>query len=212
MGLFDNIHVKKKLPSNSLLKQFLGKDFDLSKLEYQTKDLENAMLHYEIRANGDLYYEEVKYRETTPEEKEIERKQALKEKNKWLRPFSLRVESTRWVKTDITRTINFYAYFKHTDGRYYSIDYVTTVVKGKVKNIKLDKTERETDQEYSDRLAVEAKWAEEMRLHQAKVKSLSYKVLNNIYNKPVRAVLRFANRTSQNLPSLFHKLERKLLY
>ena len=80
MGLFDYLKIQKKLPTDALLKQFLGKDFDLSSLEYQTKDLENAMLTYEIRKNGDLYYEQIEYRESTPEEKAQDKEEADKNK------------------------------------------------------------------------------------------------------------------------------------
>ena len=74
------------------------------------------------------------------------------------------------------------------------------------------KAEREDDKTYSERLIVEQKWAEEMQLHNEKVSKLSYKIINNIYNKPVKMALRLAYKHSQRIPNLLLKLERKILY
>jgi len=209
MGMFDNIKVETKLPTNKLIQKFLGKDFDLAGLEYQTKDLDNALLTYTIKKNGDLFLEIIEYRESTPEEK----KQDIKKYGKNWGAIRLKVKNRTWQKTDHTGDISFYAYEKaKQDGRYYSIDYEAHVVKGKVKNIKLMKAEREDDKTYSERLIVEQKWAEEMQLHNEKVSKLSYKIINNIYNKPVKMVLRLAYKYSQRIPNLLFKLERKILY
>jgi uncharacterized surface protein with fasciclin (FAS1) repeats len=209
MGMFDNIKVETKLPTNKLIQKFLGKDFDLTGFEYQTKDLDNALLTYTIKKNGDLFVERIEYRDSTPEEK----KQDIKTYGKQFGSFRLKVNSRIWEKTNHTGDVEFYAYEKaKQDGRYYTIDYKAHVVKGKVKNIKLIKAERENDQAYAERLKVEHKWSEEMRIHNEKVSKLSYKILNNIYNKPVRMALRLAYKHSQRIPDLLFKLERKILY
>jgi hypothetical protein len=209
MGMFDTIKVETKLPTNKLIEKFLGKDFDLTRLEYQTKDLENALLNYTIKKNGDLFVEHVEYRDSTPEEK----KQDIKTYGKPFGSFRLKVDSRTWGKTNHTGDVEFCAYEKaNQDGRYYTIDYKAHVVKGKVKNIKLIKAERENDQAYAERLMVEHKWAEEIRLHNAKVSQLSYKIINNFYNKPVKLALRLAHKYSQKIPGLLFKLERKILY
>ena len=209
MGLFDTIKVEKKLPVNALIKQFLGKDFDPRKLEFQTKDLNCSMSHYKISEKGDLYYENIEYRDSTPEEIEKERKE---NKGSLFPRIGLKVKSRSWEKAGDTNDIEFYDYFKHNDGRYYSIDYSAHVIKGKVKNIKLIKFERETDQDHASRLENEAKWAEEIRRHNEKTSSLSYKIVNNVYNKPLRFLFRLGCRYSQKIPSFLYKLERKILY
>jgi len=209
MGMFDNIKVETKLPTNKLIQKFLGKDFDLTGFEYQTKDLDNALLTYTIKKNGDLFVERIEYRDSTPEEK----KQDIKTYGKQFGSFRLKVNSRIWEKTNHTGDVEFYAYEKaKQDGRYYTIDYKAHVVKGKVKNIKLIKAERENDQAYAERLMVEHKWSEEMRIHNEKVSKLSYKILNNVYNKPVKMALRLAYKHSQKIPDLLFKLERKILY
>lgn len=208
MGLFDYIKVKKKLPTDALIKKFLGKDFDPRKLEFQTKDLDPAMVHYEIRKNGDLYLEVVEYRESTLEEQ-------AEDKKKWGRfgALTLKVKNRRWKKTDYTGDIYFYSYDRNkSDDRYYVLDYKAHVVKGKVKSIKLEKTERESDEEQAARIEMDKKFAEQMLLHNEKVSKLSYKIINLIYNKPTRFILRKAQRYSQKLPSLLFKLEQKILY
>ena len=209
MGMFDNIKVETKLPTNKLIQKFLGKDFDLTGLEYQTKDLDKALVNYTIKKNGDLFVERVEYRNSTPEEKT----QDIKTYGKTFGSFRLKVDKRTWEKTNHTGDVDFCAYEKaNQDGRYYTIDYKAHVVKGKVKNIKLIKAERENDQAYAERLKMEHKWAEEMRLHNQKTSRLSYKILNNLYNKPVKIGLRFAQKYSQKIPSLLYKLERKILY
>lgn len=208
MGLFDYVKVKKKLPTDALLRKFLGKSFDPRKLEFQTKDLDNAMLTYEIRENGDLYLERIEYRDSTPEEQ-------AEDKKKWARfsAFTLKVASRKWQKTDYTGDIHFYSYNRNkADDRYYALDYKAHVVKGKVKGIKLEKTERESDEEQSARIEMDRKFAEQMRLHNERVSKISYKIINNLYNKPVRFVLRKGQRYSQKLPNLLFKLEQKILY
>ena len=210
MGLFDYVKVKKKLPTDALIKKFLGKDFDPRKLEFQTKDLDCAMANYEIRDNGYLYTENVVYRESTPEELEQGKKESKKYRFGYFP--RLRVESREWVKTDVTKDVEFYSYCKQKDGRYYSTDYLAHVVKGKVKSIKLKKTERENDQEYDDRLKTEAKWAEDIRLHNEKTSRLSYKIVNNVYNKPIRKLIRVGVKYSQKVPTFLYNLEKKILY
>jgi hypothetical protein len=86
------------------------------------------------------------------------------------------------------------------------------VVKGKVKRIKLEKTERESDKEQAARIETDKKLVEHMRLHNEKVSKLSYKIINFLYNKPTRFVLRKAQRYLQNLPAFLFKLEQKILY
>lgn len=210
MGLFDTVKVCKKLPTDALLKKFLGKDFDPRTLEFQTKDLDCAMANYEIRDNGYLYTENVVYRESTPEELEQDKKESKKYRFGYFP--RLRVESREWVKTDVTKDVEFYSYCKQKDGRYYSTDYLAHVVKGKVKSIKLKKTERESDQEYADRLKTEAKWAEDIRLHNELTSRLSYKIVNNIYNKPMRKLIRVGVKYSQKVPIFLYNLEKKILY
>jgi len=208
MGLFDYVKVKKKLPTDALIKKFLGGDFDPRKLEFQTKDLDNAMLTYEIRENGDVYLEHVEYRESTPEEK-LEDKKRFKGWATW----SLKVKNRRWVKTNITNDIHFYSYdLNKQDDRYYALDYKAHVVKGKVKSIKLEKSERESDQEHASRVEMDKKLAEQMRLHQKKTSRISYKIINVVYNKPVKFLLRKFYRVSQSVPNWIFKLEQKILY
>lgn len=208
MGLFDHVKVKKKLPTDALIKKFLGKDFDPRKLEFQTKDLDSAMLTYEIRENGDVYMELVEYRESTPEEKNEHKKKF----GRW-GVWSLQVKNRRWIKTDITHDIHFYSYDRNKqDDRYYALDYKAHVVKGKVKSIKLEKSERESDQEYASRVEMDKKLSEQMRRHQEKTGRISYKIINFVYNKPVRFVLRKAQRYSQHIPNALFKLEQKILY
>jgi hypothetical protein len=200
--------VKKKLPTDALIKKFLGKDFDPRKLKFQTKDLENVMLTYEIRENGDLYLKRIEYRDSTPEEQAEDKKKLAR-----FSAFTLKVASQKWQKTDYTGDIHFYSYDRNkADDRYYALDYKAHVVKGKVKRIKLEKTERESDKEQAARIETDKKLVEHMRLHNEKVSKLSYKIINFLYNKPTRFVLRKAQRYLQNLPAFLFKLEQKILY
>jgi len=208
MGLFDYVKVKKKLPTDALVKKFLGKDYDPRKLEFQTKDLDPGMIHYEIRENGDLYQELIEYRESTPEEREQDKKKYGK-----FGGWALKVKNSRWKKIDHTGDIHFYSYdLNKEDNRYYALDYKAHVVKGKVKSIKLEKSERESDEEQTNRIEMDRKFAEEMRRHNEKVSKLSYKIINVVYNKPMKFLLRKGQVYSQRVPNLLFKLERKILY
>ena len=108
MGMFDTIKVETKLPTNKFIQKFLGKDFDLSSLEYQTKDLQNALLTYTIKKNGDLFVETIEYRESTPEEQ----KQDIKKYGKQWGSSRFKIKSRTWQKTDHTGEISFLAYEK----------------------------------------------------------------------------------------------------
>ena len=208
MGLFDYVKVKKKLPTDALVRKFLGKDYDPRKLEFQTKDLDPGMVTYEIRENGDLYQEFVEYRDSTPEEQEQDKKKYGKF-GRW----TLKVKGRRWEKTNHTGDIQFYSYdLNKADNRYYSLDYKAHVVKGRVKSIKLEKSEREGDEEQASRIETDKRFAEEMRRHNEKVSKLSYKIINTIYNKPVRFLIRKLQVNSQKMSSILFKLEQKILY
>ena len=90
MGLFDNIICKLPLPVES--KE--GDDFDFTPYEwetrtFQTKDLDNCMVDYEIRSDGHLCV--------------------------W-RTNSLSGKEGRWIESDFTGYVNFYDLIRNNEG------------------------------------------------------------------------------------------------
>ena len=144
MGMFDDIRVEKlKLSAPKALMQFLQQHDAEIPDEFQTKDLENIMSHYTIKANGQMvvdeyvatgktepyvpfsmtdnrsFLERLYYNYAFPRSKVPVRKKVLKQVQK---------------KVNFTKTFVMYC-GETVAGRYLSIDYTVTVVKGKVKSI-----------------------------------------------------------------------------
>lgn len=208
MGMFDSIKTEKKLPVNATLNKWLGADFDTCKQEYQTKDLGQTMNTYRIKKSGTLLEEIVQYRQRTDSEKADD----IKKYKRWGN-FGMRVKNRKWVKSNHSGNVEFYAGFKHgEEKRYYTINYIALIVKGRVKNIKLSEFEREGDADYTSRLEMERKWAEEMRRNREKTSSFSYKIINFVWNSPLRIIFHKLYNLSHRIPNSILKLERTLHY
>lgn len=59
MGMFDYVKCQYPLPE---VKELNDWDIDIQKIEYQTKDMNNALNHYFINENGELWYKDQKYK------------------------------------------------------------------------------------------------------------------------------------------------------
>jgi hypothetical protein len=144
MGMFDDIHVEKlKATAPKAVMQFLQQHDAVIPNDFQTKDLDSVMSHYTIKANGQMmvheyvdtgktesyvpislidsrsFLERIYFNRMFPRSKKPVRKKVLKEVLK---------------KVDFTKTFVMYC-GEQIAGRYLSIDYKVTVVKGKVKSI-----------------------------------------------------------------------------
>ena len=168
MGMFDDIHVEKlKVSAPKAVMQFLQQHGAVIPNDFQTKDLDNIMSHYTIQANGQMVVDE--YVATGKTEPYVPF--SMTDNRSFLErlyfdckfprskiPMRKKVLKKVLKKVDFTKTFVMYC-SKQVAGRYLSIDYTVTVVKGKVKSMvylqhdleseKSAKTRRELDDQFT---------------------------------------------------------------
>lgn len=156
MGMFDTVVIDGlKLPNpGKEVAKYLKETNSVLPNDHQTKDLDNSLLTYFIDKNGQLWCNEMKdtgkkvVRAPFPSFEDnrsfLERlyfkfkykKYTSNETRLWpeLKPVK--------TKSKFTGTINFYNYVE-LHGRYVDVDYVATLINGKVSRVKLVKSELE---------------------------------------------------------------------
>lgn len=171
MGMFDDITVEKlKVSAPKAVMQFLEQHGAVIPNDFQTKDLECILSHYTIKANGQMvvhehvatgktepyvpismtdnrsFLERLYYNHAFPRSKVPVRKKCLKEIQK---------------KVNFTKTFVMYC-GEQVAGRYLSIDYTVTVIKGKVKSIVYLKHDLESEKDAKIRNAQSAQFTLKM--------------------------------------------------
>ena len=153
--MFDNIFCERKLPlTKEIKKAFPNRDW--SKVDFQTKDLDNTMASYYIKKNGYLYTEKVEGEHVRTISEKEEKK--IKKQGKWCWPYKFVETSRSSVKEEITATINFYDYREDDQGNTWDIEFDTEFVKGKLISLELAKAEIVSTAEENQ--AREIKWQE----------------------------------------------------
>ena len=136
MGLFDTIHCKYQLPKPSF--ELDSWNIDLNKLEFQTKDLENIMMEYTIRENGELWYDDKTYK-------------WVDDDNRFLKGY-MEVESSEEKPANFHGVLLFYCYedLGERDGKFYNLqlDYEAKFVDNKIVELKLVEEKLEDVTEY----------------------------------------------------------------
>jgi len=198
MGMFDDIHVEElKVSAPKVVMQFLLQHDAVIPNDFQTKDLDSVMSRYTIKANGQMmiheyvdtgktepyvplafadnrsFLERAYYNYAFPRSKTPVRKKVLKEVQK---------------KVDFTKTFVMYCGEK-VAGRYLSIDYTVTVIKGKVKSIVYLKHDLESEKDAKRRNALDAQFTLKMDQSFAAHRQLRsrwyYPVLREILNPAI---------------------------
>ena len=171
MGMFDDIHVEKlKVSAPKAVMQFLQLHGAEMPCDFQTKDLDCIMAHYTILANGQMmvdayvdtgktepyvpipftdtrsFLERLYFDRKFPRSKTPRRKKVLKKIQK---------------KVDYTKTFVMYG-GEQIAGRYLSIEYTVTVIKGKVKSIVYLKHDLESEKAAKTRNALDAQFTLKM--------------------------------------------------
>ena len=127
MGMFDYIHCKYPLPEPSFDLSSWG--VKLNEIQYQTKDLENCLLEYTIRENGELWYDDVEYKWVDDE-------------NAFLKGY-MDVVSSEQKPVNFHGIITFYCYedLGEKDGKFYclELDYEAKFIDNKLVDLKLTK-------------------------------------------------------------------------
>ena len=153
--MFDSLHVKKDLPLNEELKAL---PINWEELEFQTKDLENGLLHYTISEDGRLleHVVEQEYVHYTEEEK----------KSKDRRPWDLYKDVI--IKNEYDKEVNhhgvivFYTSVEITDTEDAWVEFKAFFVYGKLDKIELLQYEKQKsisiyNKEWEEKRKIEAK-------------------------------------------------------
>lgn len=136
--MFDSVKVEYKLERP---KELDGFDIDIQDLEYQTKDLENCLLHYTIRENGELWLKDEKFK-------------WVDDDNAFLKGY-MEVVSSEEKPVNYHGILNFYSYEElgEKDGRYYSyaVDYEAKFSDNKLVDLKTLEVKVEDITEYKQK-------------------------------------------------------------
>ena len=179
--MFDDITVEElKVSAPKAIMQFLQQHDAVIPNDFQTKDLDSILSHYIIKANGQMmvreyvetgktepyvpiafadnrsFLERAYYNYAFPRSKTPVRKKCLKEVLK---------------KVNFTKTFVMYC-SEQVAGRYLSIDFTVTVIKGKVKSIVYLKHDLESEKDAKHRSALDAQFTVRMNQNFAAHKQL----------------------------------------
>jgi len=171
MGMFDDIHVEKlKVSAPKAIMQFLQQHGAVIPNDFQTKDLDNIMSHYTILANGQMMVDE--YVDTGKTEPYVPL--SLTDNRSFLErayfnckfprsktPMRKKVLKKVLKKVNFTKTFVMYG-GEQIAGRYLSIEYTVTVVKGKVKSMVYLKHDLESEKAAKIRNAQSAQFTLKM--------------------------------------------------
>jgi hypothetical protein len=128
MSMFDYIKCEYELPESSLAKK-LGVDF--SKVEFQTKDMENSMSTYTITKNGEFWFRKDTYK-------------WVDDDNAFLKGY-MDIVSSEDIKLDYHGILNFYCYEEVEENEdktfAYSVDFQAKFTDGKLIEIKITQEE-----------------------------------------------------------------------
>ena len=157
MSMFDDITCKKELPLNEELKTLSIK---WEEVGFQTKDLENCLLHYTISEDGRLleHVVEQEYVHYTEEER----------KQKGRRPWDLYKEVI--IKNEYDKevhhhgVVNFYTGVDYTDEEEFWVEFNAFFIYGKLDRIELFKCEKQ-----KSRTVYHKEWEEQRRIEDSKL-------------------------------------------
>ena len=157
MSMFDDITCKKELPLNEELKTLSIK---WEEVGFQTKDLENCLLHYTISEDGRLleHVVEQEYVHYTEEER----------KQKGRRPWDLYKEVI--IKNEYDKevhhhgVVNFYTGVDYTDEEEFWVEFNAYFIYGKLDRIELLKCEKQ-----KSRTVYHKEWEEQRRIEDSKL-------------------------------------------
>ena len=162
--MFDDIKCKRELPLNDELKSLPIKWEDVG---FQTKDLENCLLHYTISEDGKLleHIEEREYVHYTEEEKK------QKGRNRWDLYKDVKI-TNEYDKEIHHGIINFYTNVDYTDEEEYWVEFNAFFIYGKLDRIELFDYNKQ-----KSRTVYHKEWEEKRKLEEKKICNKIKKVL-----------------------------------
>jgi hypothetical protein len=196
MGMFDDITCKKELPLNEELKALPIK---WDEVGFQTKDLENCLLHYTISEDGQLleHIVEQEYVHYTEEEKKS------KDRNRWDLYKDIIIKNEYDKEIHHHGIINFYTNVDYTDEEEYWVEFNAYFIYGKLDRIELFKCDKQKSgkvyhKEWEEKRKLEAK-----KLWHRTKKALYYVGWGWFWNK--------VSRYCYKLSSLFSKIQMLII-
>lgn len=186
MGMFDSVYVKKELPLNEELKSLPVK---WNETEFQTKDLENCLLHYTISEDGRLL-EHVVEREYVHYTKE-ERKQ--KDRRSWDLYKEVIIKNEYDKEIQHHGVVNFYTSVDYTDEEEFWVEFNAFFIYGKLDRIELFDYNKQ-----KSRTVYHKEWEEKRKIEEQKLWNRTKKVLRYIgwgwfWNKMSRYCYKISN-------------------
>jgi len=166
--MFDDIKCKRELPLNDELKSLPIKWEDVG---FQTKDLENCLLHYTISEDGKLleHIEEREYVHYTEEE----RKQ--KGRNRWDLYKDVKITNEYDKEIQHHGVVNFYTSVDYTDEEEYWVEFNAYFIYGKLDRIELFDYNKQ-----KSRIVYNKEWEEKRKIEEKKLWNRTKKILRYI--------------------------------
>ena len=168
MSMFDDITCKKELPLNEELKTLPIK---WEEVGFQTKDLENCLLHYTISEDGRLleHVVEQEYVHYTEEEKK------RKDRKPWDLYKDVTIKKKYDKEVDHHGVVNFYTNVDYTDEEEFWVEFNAYFVYGKLDKIELFKCEKNKSQ-----TVYHKEWEEKRKIEEQKLWNRTKKILRYI--------------------------------
>jgi len=196
MGMFDSLHTKAELPLNEDLKHLPIK---WDEIEFQTKDLENCLLHYTISEDGRLleHVVEQEYVYYTEEEK----KQKSRKPWDFYKDVIIKNEYDKEIPHH--GVINFYTSVDYTDEEEFWVEFNAYFTHGKLDRMELLKCDKQ-----KSRAVYHKEWEEKRKIEEQKFWNRTKKVLRYIgwrwfWNK--------MSRYCYKLSSMFSKIQMLII-
>jgi len=186
MGMFDDIKCKKELPLNEKLKTLPIK---WEEVDFQTKDLENCLLHYTISEDGRLleHVVEQEYVHYTEEERK------KKGRRSWDLYKDVIIKNEYDKEVQHHGVVNFYTSVDYTDEEEFWVEFNAYFIYGKLDRIELFKCEKQ-----KSRTVYHKEWEEKRKTEEQKLWNRTKKILRYIgwgwfWNKMSRYCYKISN-------------------
>ena len=209
MGMFDYITCEMPLPrleSKEGEKVVVHIPYKADH-QYQTKDLDNALVEYKIGKDRVFYEKKVEYekRELTEEEKKDKESGGF-----WHPMWSLKPISEEWVKYEYTGYIDFYDFIQNIDPEHdawveYTVHIKDGKVEGEVQLVEFKEESNKQRKEQSARIDAEMKARKEYQ------QKWRYRFFGQYWNRLVNLVFRGVRWLGNKLNNSW-KLEGKLKF
>jgi len=194
--MFDTLFCEKKLPLTKEVKNAFS-ETDWSKVDFQTKDLDNTMTTYSIKKNGTLNVLKVEGESVRVISEEEEKK--IRKQKKFCWPYEFVEKSRKYEKYVYTGLVNFYYYKEDNKDNTWDIEFTATFVDGKLKKLVLNSAKiiRTAEENAADVKA----WQDRQDAYENHPWTKTKKILNKI-------TFRYWSTFWNNISKILYKLQQ----